>query len=464
MPDYFFWINIKYFKLLQKPMLPLSVTLSHYKRRDIQEEIIIAARNREIAVRYHDKFGPRPDVLNNPADILELAKQKATSFHSSEELWSNPLQLNPNMKRHEIDALRIGWDLVLDIDCKVFEYSRIAADLVIKALKFHGVKGIYCKFSGNKGFHIGVPFESFPAKIENQEISGLFPDAARRIALYIKEMIKKNVSKDILKLEKGKFENVMEKTGKNAKEITRYEKNEWGDNVATLNAEPFLDIDTVLISSRHLFRMPYSLHEKSGLVSVPLDPDKVSEFEKKDAEPENLKISKFRFLDKENTVKNEARDLIVQAFDFNPDISEIKIEEKRKFDSFENAVPEQIFPPCIKLGLSGLKDGKKRFVFILLNFLVAVGWSYEDIEKKLKEWNQKNPEPLREVTLLGQLRYHKAQKKKILPPNCNNIPYYVDIGICKPDNLCSKIKNPVNYTQRKALFSEKLVKVESKKN
>ena len=67
-------------------MLPLNVTLSYYKRRDIQEEIIKAAENKEIAVRYWDKFGNRPDVLNNPNDILELAKQKATSFHASEEL------------------------------------------------------------------------------------------------------------------------------------------------------------------------------------------------------------------------------------------------------------------------------------------------------------------------------------------------------------------------------------------
>jgi len=54
-------------------MLPLNVTLSYYKRRDIQEEIIKAAKNREIAVRFDDKFGSRPDVLNNPNDILELA-------------------------------------------------------------------------------------------------------------------------------------------------------------------------------------------------------------------------------------------------------------------------------------------------------------------------------------------------------------------------------------------------------
>ena len=87
-----------------------------------------------------------------------MQNKSVTSFHASEELWKNPLQIDTSMKRHELDALRSGWDLIIDIDCTVFDYSKIAADLVIKALKFHKVKSISCKFSGNKGFHIGVPF------------------------------------------------------------------------------------------------------------------------------------------------------------------------------------------------------------------------------------------------------------------------------------------------------------------
>ena len=44
--------------------------------------------------------------------------------------------------------------------------------------------------------------------------------------------------------------------------------------MSKLDVEKFLEIDTVLISSRHLYRMPYSLHEKSGLVSLPINPGK----------------------------------------------------------------------------------------------------------------------------------------------------------------------------------------------
>ena len=139
-------------------MIPINVSLSHYKRADIQEEIISNSRDREVAARFNEQFGKRPDVLRHASDILELAKQGATSFHASEELWKDPLQLDSSMRRQELDDLRIGWDLIIDIDCTVFDYSKIAADLVIKALKFHKIKSISCKFSGNKRFHIGVPY------------------------------------------------------------------------------------------------------------------------------------------------------------------------------------------------------------------------------------------------------------------------------------------------------------------
>src|SRR3989338_7649152 len=275
-------------------MIPLNIALSHYKRKDVQEEIIMAAKNREIAIKFDDKFGQRPDTLKNPADILELAKQKATSFHCSEELWKNPLQLNPNMRKHETDSLRVGWDLVLDIDCSFFEYSWIAADLVIKALRFYDISAVSCKFSGNKGFHIGVPFEAFPETIKNQKTCIMFPDAPRRIAFYIKEMIKKPLGKKIMEFEHNDFSKIIKKTEENPNKIVYYENNELGDRIAQVNAEPFLNIDTILISSRHLFRMPYSLHEKSGLVSVPVNPEKVLEFEKYHAKPENIKVSKLR--------------------------------------------------------------------------------------------------------------------------------------------------------------------------
>ena len=114
---------------------PIAI-FNYYKRPEIQKEIIKLAKDREVAVKFGDKgFGKRPDALNYASDVIELVKQGATSFHASEELWKNPLQLEPTLKRSDLDKLRIGWDLVIDIDCEILDYSKIAADLVVKAIK-----------------------------------------------------------------------------------------------------------------------------------------------------------------------------------------------------------------------------------------------------------------------------------------------------------------------------------------
>jgi hypothetical protein len=452
--------SIKNKNIINKPslllsMVTLSMALKHYKRKEVQEEIVYNAKNREIAVRYGDHFGKRPDILSYPYDILELARQGATSIHASEELWKNPSSLSPGMRRKDLDALRQGWDLLLDIDCHILEYSKIASDLIVKALKYYNINSISVKFSGNKGFHIGVPFEAFPKKVGNKEVRLLFPEAPKAIASYIRDMIKEKLAEDIMKLEKNDFNSIVEKTGKKAKEITEYKQTKAG-KVAVLNVEPFLNIDTLLISSRHLFRMPYSFHEKSGLVSVPINPDKIMEFDKSHADYKELVVEKrHRFLDKENVRAGEAKNLLIQALDFGVKIKRKEVKERKEFEIPTIALPERYFPPCIKKISQGLEDGRKRSVFILINFLSSVGWSHDEIKKMLYEWNKKNKEPLKEVYILGQLKHHKQQKKKILPPNCDNPVYYKDIRVCLPDNLCKNMKNPVNYALRKTRFLRK---------
>jgi len=438
-------------------LISISTILKHYKRPEIQKELIDDAIDKEVAVRFNDKFGKRPDVLTYPNDILELAKQGVTSFHASEEIWRNPLHLGPEMKKKDIDDLRKGWDLVLDIDCKFIEYSKLAADLVIKVLKYHKLKSFSCKFSGNKGFHIGVPFEAFPDKINNEETRLAFPEVPRRLALYISEMIKKPLARKIMELEGNDFNKVIEKTGCNKEDIIYKEKNALGTEIPHLKVDPFLEIDTILLSSRHLYRMPYSLHEKSGLVSIVINPDKVLNFQKIIARPENAKVSKFKFLDR-NVEKNDAKNLIVQAYDFKPKQEEKEEKKHENYETLQDAIPEDFFPPCIVNISKGLQDGRKRSMFVLINFLTNVGWDYDKIENWMAEWNKKNPEPLREVLVKGHIKYHKQKKQKILPPNCSNKSYYIDLRLCTPDNLCSRIKNPINYARIKAKAANKTAK------
>ena len=410
-------------------MLLSDVAQQYYKRSDIQQELLQAAQNREIALRYTDMFGKRPDTLRYPTDIAAQAENKVTSFHCSEERWSNPMLLSTSMKKTELDELRIGWDIILDIDCGVFEYSRLAALVIIEALQSEGVHTPSIKFSGNKGFHIGIPFEAFPPTVNNKSVAQLFPEAARRIAAYLREIIMEELKKRIIQFEHNSFAKVLAKTKLSAAEI------QW----ETKGVDAFLEIDTVLISSRHLYRMAYSLHEKSGLVSLPLSLDELETFTREQATPSKVKVI-HHFLPTDKVKSNEAQQLFVNAFD--AEFKQSEVEHKREpLETLAEAIPEQYFPSCIKQLLQGLEDGRKRALFVLVNFLLGVGWGKEAVEERLKEWNTVNNEPLSDTYITGHVRY--ASQRRLLPPNCSNATYYSSLNVHCTDSLCKKSKNPV---------------------
>jgi len=434
--------------------------------------------------------------------VLAFAKKYASSFHISEERWSSVFELKPGMTKKQLDDLRTGWDLVLDVDCPVREYSRLITHHLIQALRKHGVKSISCKFSGNKGFHIGVPYEAFPRVVGGEETRLWFPDKIKNILSYLAFFLDENLefTNDLLKLDspteiarKIGIKTMFTKTCKKCNSVKKEKKNvpkrdsncpvcqskvinqgkylecskcgfidkkvaESHDSskcencgsasfVQKTNPDTVMGLDALLISSRHMYRCVYSLHEKSGLVSVPVNPDKVLEFEKSMATP-GLDLPNVSWLDTGNASPDETQELFdnSQAFSISKmDGEEIKFEPNEDHTLLERAVPVEFFPPCIQNVLSGLKDGRKRSMFILINFLASTGYEWETIEKILSKWNENNDEPLREVNLKGQVRYRRRQKDKILPPNCNNKTYYQDLRVCTPDNFCRRIKNPVNY-------------------
>ncbi len=419
--------------------------LLFYSNLEIQKRIVEFSKNREVAFRYGENFGKRPDILQYENDLLEMVKNGMTSYHVSEERWEDPLHLRPGMSKGELDSLRKGWDLIIDIDTPYWDYAKITAFLVIEALKFHDIENIGVKFSGNKGWHILVPFEGFPEKVNNQKIKDLFPEAPRFIAGYLNEMIKNHLAESIL--EKSSVEDLLEKTGMKKEDLFPNNK---------LDPFKLVGIDTLLISSRHMIRGLYSLHEKSGLVSVPVDPKRILEFEKGEAKPENIKLD-ARFVP--IGAKNEAKTLMVQALDWGLKKERYGKEgfNKKEYEDIKIAIKdENLFPPCIKKILEGLKeDGRKRAVFVLINFFSSLGWSYEDIEKRLFEWNKKNYEELREGYIKSQVIWSKRQGKKMLPPNCSNDSYYKSMGVCCSEFICSKVKNPVNYALMKVRNSKR---------
>ena len=119
------------------------------------------------------------------------------------------------------------------------------------------------------------------------------------------------------------------------------------------------------------------------------------------------------------------------------------------------------YPPSIEQILKGVSDGRKRALFILLNYFRCINFEFDEIEKIVKEWNEKNEQPLKEGYIRSQIIWHKRQPNKVLPPNYDK-DYYKAIGIIPTEDEL-RSKNPVSYTVRKSYKPEDKKKKPEKK-
>jgi len=390
--------------------------IRNYYRGEVCEAIWETAKDREVGcTRIDGTYLARPAILNYKRDVLEFVKQGTVSFHGSIERWKNPMELAAGLNKKVLDKNRLGWDFVIDIDCdQGMEFAKIAGEILVGGLKKHGLDPTV-KYSGNRGFHIGVPFEAFPEFLDGRESAEQYPSLPKKVAEYLKDYCREPLSK-ALESRIGKGQDPYQ----------------------------YIDIDIGVFSSRHMFRLPYCLHTKTWLVSLPIKPSRIMGFEKEEASPENVEV-KDRFLER---VEGNASRLVRKAL-FWCSYEEKEEVEYREFKPVGVAVDMNNFPPCIKNILKGLEDGKKRSVFVLTTFLLNLGWEPEDVKKLLLEWNRKNPECLNQNFLLYTLRDQMRRKRALMCPNCDSENYYTSYGVCKPDRLCEKIRNPAGYALAK---------------
>jgi len=481
-----------------------QVAVFYYSRKDVQDAIIKFCQDRETVPRYFEGFGKRPDTLSYPQDIIELVKKGATSFHCSEEIWQDPLSISIDMQKEQLNELRKNWDLVLDIDCKWFDYGKKAALAVIKALKSTGIKNLKCKFSGGKGFHIIVPWKAFPEEINGIKTKDMFPEWPRIICEYLKMLSRPLLEKEIL--ESGeeykklgtegvkchtcgnlseKYRKVsyfcdrcrIEESSKQRADAEKKEKKcgncrrvmilkdelefyscskcKLDSLTSPDNFSPSMDVfgilglDLVLVSPRHLFRSPYSLHEKTAFASIVLEENEIANFNPQDANPLKVKVRNFY----PEAEKDEAKNLFVQALEWDGERKrnlegneKVAPVQERKFEEINIDKSSILYPPSIQKILQGLVDGRKRALFILINFFNYLNFTREELEKKLEEWNKKNDKPLKAGYIKSQLDW-AYRNKKMLPPNYDK-PYYKDIGI-HPDEEELRLKNPISYVLKK---------------
>lgn len=84
------------------------------------------------------------------------------------------------------------------------------------------------------------------------------------------------------------------------------------DKQKQVSAAKVAALDVVLVSSRHLFRMPYSLHEKTRLASCVLTKEQLALFSPRDADP--LTIQPKPFLP--SSLPGEAKHLLAAALEW----------------------------------------------------------------------------------------------------------------------------------------------------
>ena len=431
----------------------------------------------------------------------------------------------------DVNDLRDGWDLLVDIDSKYFEVAKYAAISIIDSLESHGIKNYRAKFSGNKGFHIIVPWEAFPKEINGQETAKMFPGIPRIIVGYLMDNCKDKLEKylkgdgelwnslkgsanigvrcenckniansyylitltcsscstkqqlrrgitDVESSDKdssfinGKqrkcvqCSSLISKSSKEkvyfceeseCKRINLNSKDSPGafSNEALPDIYEQLGLDVILVSPRHLFRAPYSLHEKTSLSSAVVDKSEIIGFKHADADP--MRVIPKPFLPV--AFPDEAKRLVVDSLDWfaknkKADEGSSKTPSlynggKKEFKEVVIDRSKLVYAPVIEEILKGLGDGRKRGLFILINYFKSLNFSEEEVVKLVNDWNKKNKKPLRDGYVSSQVSWSYKQKK-LLPPNYDK-PHYKGIGIT-PTSDELKSKNPVSYTIRK-MFS-----------
>jgi hypothetical protein len=204
--------------------------VSYYSRPDIQQAIFSFAQDRKIAVVRN--FRPLFQRLRKPEDILPLMVNISESYTQGRQ-WPS---MHGTISRYGTNGQMSGCDLVAEIDFKR-SWSR-SFDIARPLVKFFRELGIYflIKFSGHASPHIIIPAEAIP--------EGLHSFSAYRVFL---GLVKKKIKESSY-------------------------------------------LDSSFSKPSHFLRLPYSIHELTGKVSVPIRPEDYDSFSPKMARIDSVEV------------------------------------------------------------------------------------------------------------------------------------------------------------------------------
>ncbi len=114
---------------------------------------------------------------------------------------------------------------------------------------------------------------------------------------------------------------------------------------------------------------------------------------------------------------------------------------------------EHRYPPCIRRLLQLAREGENlshAARFALASFLLSIGKSVDDVVAIFSTAPDFNESIARyQVEHIAGLR---GSRKKYLPFKCENMRIY---GLCYPDELCEKVKHPLQYLRMKVKKNER---------
>jgi hypothetical protein len=204
--------------------------ISYYSRQEIQQSIFSFARDRKIAVVRN--FHPIFQRLRKPEDILPIMLRISES-HTSGRQWPS---MHGTISRYAPDGQMTGCDLVTEIDYKrSWSKSFDIARPLVKFLRELGVCFLV-KFSGHTSPHIIIPAEAIPEGLHGASAYRSFFSLVRN------------------KVKQSSY------------------------------------LDRSFSRPSHFLRLPYSIHELTGKVSVPIRPEDYDSFSPRQARMESVEI------------------------------------------------------------------------------------------------------------------------------------------------------------------------------
>ena len=242
-----------------------------YNDSEVAEFIFEWIKNREVMGRTFENKVERPLKLQDPNDIKY--NDIVVSYHATQERFSNEAHIEGFNEESKV----ISYDITIDIDCKPvekvdsLELSKIVTDTILSFLKKLDIVPLV-KFSGRRGFHIILP--------------GAITEGTPwyEYRYYIHKALLFLINTVIL----SKLSYISSKTGV--------------DDITKLKESVVVDLQ--IASPRHMVRVPYSLHEGTGLVSILIAPDKVLEFTPDEAKVTEAIVLKYKYkIDKEELNK-----------------------------------------------------------------------------------------------------------------------------------------------------------------